>query len=385
MKTVLANLDRGFYKDARAHPEGPRASYGHLTDLLGETGVYPTDAEIESRVKRLLAACGITPTMAENLPLQAQLAAEEYAIDTYGLDKALAEAGIRTKGTRTDKIEKFFATTSSTILFPVYVESQIMLGILATSILPSLIATETNIDAHVYEALTLTDVEDDQQLRIVSEGAQLPTTKITTAERSIRLKKFGRMLEATYESLRLQRINVVSIMLQRIGSRIALDETNEAIQTLIAGDGNTGSAVVDTDALVTGTLDYNELVRLFLSFAQGYQMGTCVVNATNLGTILNMAEFKDPMAGFTFLRTGELPGPFGATWLRWDSTNAAAFSTDRILAIDNRYALEQITEQGIMTESDRLIDKQLERTAITKYTGFAKLDYAATHCLDITT
>jgi len=48
-------------------------------------------------------------------------------------------------------------------------------------------------------------------------------------------------------------------------------------------------------------------------------------------------------------------------------------------------ALEQVTEGGVVTESDRLIDRQFERTAITKWTGFAKMDYSATQCLDITT
>jgi hypothetical protein len=98
-----------------------------------------------------------------------------------------------------------------------------------------------------------------------------------------------------------------------------------------------------------------------------------------------MEEFKDPMAGFNFQRTGRTPNPIGAEWHRWTSTGASAFSTDRILALDTRLALVQYTEQGVITESDRLIDRQFERTVVSKWTGFGKLDYNATQCLDITT
>lgn len=386
---VLRNLDRGFFKAARTQPGGPRCSYGYLTDLLAEQGVYPSEDEVAARVTRLAQRLGISRQAYGELPESARSALEQYALDTYGLDKALAEIGIRVKGVTTDKLEKFFSTTTSTVLFPTYVESQVVLGMLAGSLLGSLVATETNIDSHVYESLAFTDVEADQQLRVMGEGAIIPTTRITTSDRSITLKKFGRMLEATYESLRLQRINVVSIMLQRIGLRIGLDETDEAIGVLILGDGNTDSAMTGTSgatgilrAEVSGTLDYDELTRLFGVFGVGYQMNTAVCGWTLLRTILNMAEFKDPTAGFTFQRTGALPGPMGADWHRWDSTNYLA--SDRILAIDRRFALEQVTEQGVMTETDRLIDRQIERTAITKWTGFAKMDYQAAKLLDVT-
>jgi hypothetical protein len=383
---LIKGLDRGFYKEARGQVDGPRASYGYLSDLLQARGIGPSAAELAHRMTRLLRAMGIRPETEAHVPQAWYAALEDYALDSYGLDKALTAEGIRVKGASTDKLEKFFATTTSTILFPTYVESQVVLGILATSLLPSLVATETNIDAHVYEALAFTDTVADQQMTETGEGAGLATTKITTADRSIRLKKFGRMLEVTYEALRLQRMNVVNVMLRRLGTRIALDETDSALDALLAGDGNTGSAITnsnDIDAAVALTLNYAELVKLALGFTDGYTMTTAVTRTANMQTILNMAEFKDPLAGFSFQRTGILPGPMGASWHRWDSTGCTHLHSYVILAVDNRLALEQVTEQGVMTESDRLIDKQFERTAISKWTGFAKMDYNATQALDV--
>jgi hypothetical protein len=391
IKKILDNMDKGFYKEAKAQSGGPRQSFGYLSDLLAAQGIVASEAEIAVRVQRLAPHAGITGGSFEKLTPARIAQFERFAADTYGLEKALSEVGICTKGPHSDIVEKFFGTTSSAVLFPAYVESQIVLGMLAASILGSLIATETNINAHTYKSLAYTDVAAQQQLGIAGEGALLPKVKITTADRSIDLYKFGCTIEATYSAIRLQRIDVLSIHLQRIGMRIALDECDWAIETLIAGDGNTGSAMSGTDGTlgllnseVSTVLDYDELVRLFGAFTTGYQMRVAVANWTNLRTILNMAEFKDPMSGFNFQSTGVLPGPMGANWQRWDSTGSTNFSTDRILAIDNRFALEQVTEQGVVTESDKLIEAQIDQSVITKWTGFAKLDYNAAKCLDIT-
>lgn len=395
IERVLKNVDRGIYKAAQTARDSSgepmkRSTYGYLTDLMLAEGIGPSESEIDRSVARLMARSGIPSDKFGLLPEAMRSLYEQYATDIWGLEQAFAYLGVRVKGAGADRLEKLFATTASAVLFPVYVETQVMAGILATPILADLIATETQINSHLYASLALADAQADRELRLLGEGATLPTTRIATADRGICLYKFGRMLEATYEALRLQRMNVISLFLQRVGRQIAIDETDWAIETLIAGDGNAGSAIDNTndlDADVQGTLDYDELVKLKLAFADGYDMTTAVTK-TGTGTyglraILNMAEFKDPMAGFTFQRSGILPGPMGATWHRWDSVAAPHYVTQCILALDNRAALEQVTEQGVMTESDRLIDKQFERTAISKWTGFAKLDYNAVKVLDI--
>lgn len=378
LRGIIKNLDKGFYREAKALVDGPMPSYGYLAQMLAEKGLVPTQAEIDKAVKKLLARAGYKGFDPDILSSNVLDTAEQFAADSWALEQCLALEGIRIKGAGADRLEKFFATGASAVLFPSYVESQVVVGILAAGILNALVATTTNIDAHVYEYTTLNDSATDRKLRLMGEGADIPTTTIALSDSSIKLYKYGRMLQATYEALRLQRMNVVSIFLQRIGQQIAIDETDAAIETLLDG-------ITDTDAEVSGTCDYDELTRLFLAFAEGYQMSDCVINSTNLRTILNMAEFKDPLAGFNFQRTGVLPGPMGAAWHRWDSTGSTLFSTDRILAVDSRYALERITEGGIVTESDKLIDKQFERTAITQWVGYAKIDSAAVHCLDITT
>jgi hypothetical protein len=392
IKAIAKNFDEGVFLAAKTHADGPMTYSGFMTDQLIRGGIdAPTEEQIQKRVSKLLGKLRFTEAAAMDMPEAFRESLDKYVMDTWGLEKLLQAEDIRIKGGSADRIEKFFGTSTSPVLFPVYLESQIVMGILQTSILSQLIATETNIDSHTYDSLAFTDVAADQQMGLGGEGADLKTVKITTADRSIKLKKYGVYLEATYESIRLSRINVFGLHLQRIGQRLALDECDDAIETLIAGDGNTSSAMSGTDGSsgilqseVTTTLDYDELVRLFGTFTPGYQMTSCICPWTFLRTILNMSEFKDPLAGFNFQRTGVLPGPMGATWNRWDSTGSSSYSTDRILAVDGRRALEQVTEQGIMLETEKIIRKQLQGSAITKWTGWAKLDYAASKVLDVT-
>jgi len=382
MLRLVRGLDRGFHHevDAQRRADGGTTGFGCLARLAAERGLAPDGKETETRERAFLQRFGV----ADGESAYGERV-RKYARDTWALDLALAELGLRTRGPEADALGKFFVSGAAAVLFPTFVEAEAVAGLLLTSLVPFAVAQEVTVNSHTAEHLALTDTEGDRRTSRSGEAARAATVTLRTADRTIRLEKYQAVLNASYESLRLQRLNVVRLFLQRLGTQIGVDETDDLIETAIAGDGNPGSAVADTDAEVSGTLDYDELIRLSLAFPKGYQLGLAVVNDTHLRTILNMAEFKDPLAGFNFQRHGRLPGPLGADWHRWTSTGSAAFSTDRILALDPRLALVQYTEQGVLTETDRLIDRQLERTVVSKWTGFGKLDYQATQCLDITT
>ena len=52
---------------------------------------------------------------------------------------------------------------------------------------------------------------------------------------------------------------------------------------------------------------------------------------------------------------------------------SAAVPSGTIIGLDKNYALEQICGSEVVVEYDKLIDRQLERAAITSISGFAKL------------
>ena len=54
-----------------------------------------------------------------------------------------------------------------------------------------------------------------------------------------------------------------------------------------------------------------------------------------------------------------------------------------MIGMDKNYALERITSGEVQVEYDKLIDRQLERAAITTISGFAKLFQGASRVLTV--
>ena len=46
---------------------------------------------------------------------------------------------------------------------------------------------------------------------------------------------------------------------------------------------------------------------------------------------------------------------------------------DKIIALDKNAALEKVCAGGVVTEYDKLIDRQLERATVTTIAGFSKI------------
>ena len=102
-------------------------------------------------------------------------------------------------------------------------------------------------------------------------------------------------------------------------------------------------------------------------------MNTMLCDGATLYKLLEIPELQNPLTGLNFQGTGKLSTPLGAQLFR---TGNLPYSG--ILAMDNRYALEMIRAGDVMVEYDKLIDRQLERAAITTICGFGKIYDEAT-------
>ena len=60
----------------------------------------------------------------------------------------------------------------------------------------------------------------------------------------MRLTKRGRMLVASYEAVRFQKLDLFSVMLRQIGSYIQKMQLADAVDVLTKGDGNGNAATV---------------------------------------------------------------------------------------------------------------------------------------------
>ena len=302
-----------------------------------------------------------------------------------GLDafqRQLKRFDIKVKGAGSDMVEKFFHTTESSVLFPEFVSRVVRQGLEEGSILPDLVATVTHFDGMDYRSITSVPTEEDKKLRRVEEGAAIPETVIRTQENLVRLHKRGRMLVASYEAIRFQRLDLFSVTLRQIGAYIGRMHLADAVGVLTNGDGNGNAAVVykvGTSPISgsAGTLSYEAMVDFWSQF-DPYTMNTLLVGSDMMLAMLKMQEFQNPLTGLNFQGTGTLTTPLGAKLLR-----SSVVPAGTLIGLDNRDALEQISSSDILVEYDKLIDRQLERAAITSISGFAKLSTDASKVLKV--
>lgn len=285
-----------------------------------------------------------------------------------GLDafeRQLKRFDIKLKGAGSSTVDKFFATTDSAVLFPEYVSRAVRQGIEEGKHLDSIVATKTNIEGLDYRTITSIPTADEKELKEVAEGAQIPETVIHTQENLVTLKKRGRMLVASYEAIRFQRLDLFTVTLRQIGAYIARSQFKDAVNVLIDGDGNNNPAEVVAPA-TAGTITYADLIKLWNTFSP-YEMNTLIASPDIMAKLLAMPEFRDAPAGLNFHGNGSMITPLGAKLIKSNDLSK------KIVALDKNYALEMVTAGGVQTDFDRLIDRQLERAAITQISGFAKI------------
>ena len=301
--------------------------------------------------------------------LEALDPSEQYqGTSLEGLDayqRQLKRFDIHVSGKGSDAVEKFFRTSSSAALFPEYVSRAVRQGMEEANILPQIVATVTNIDSLDYRTIASVPSADERELKRVNEGAHIPETTVRTKENLVKLNKRGRMLVASYEALKFQKLDLFTVTLKQIGAYIARCQLNDAINVLLNGDGNNNAITV-----VAGTGDavsYADLLKLW-NHLDPYALTTIIASPKTTEGILTLPEMKDAVAGLNFQGTGNMVTPLGANLIK---TGAVADGV--VIGLDKSCALEMVQAGDITTEYDKLIDRQLERVAITSTAGFAKI------------
>ncbi len=286
-----------------------------------------------------------------------------------GLDafsRQLKRFDIKVSGRGSDCVEKFFQSSDSSALFPEYVSRAVYQGMERADVLSNLVATVTDIDGMDYRSIVSNPSDDDKTLKVVGEGAVIPQTTVKTRENLVKLHKRGRMLVASYEALRFQRLDLFTVTLNQIGAYIARAQLKDAISVIINGDGNSNPAA-NIEAAESGKLSYDDIIRLWASFSP-YELNTIVAPTEQMQKILSLSQMQDANAGLDFQGTGKMITPLGATLI-----HAPEIAAGKIIGLDKSCAIEMVRAGGVTTDYDKLIDRQLERAAITCTAGFSKI------------
>lgn len=258
--------------------------------------------------------------------------------------------------------------------------------------LAALVGLTTPIDSNVYKAAYLSQSDNAAQWRMVrvGEGAAVPTMKVTTADREITLYKYGRSLDASYETLRRQRMDKIALFIQLMAIQAEVDKVATVIDVVVNGDGNSGTGATShnlttLDAAATaGTLTLTGWLNFQMQFANPYMLGVALApNAMALQVlVLSAGTANYPIVAFGNMPIGGVtpinqdfarPVPLG-----WTSDAPA----NKIVGWDPRMCIERVFEIGAeIAEVERFTKTQIQSLTMTETEGYAVMDPSASHIL----
>jgi len=297
----------------------------------------------------------------------------ESPLDAF--ERQLAYNGIRVSGKNAITVEQFFQSASA--LMPEFIMREIRRGMELRPEYNRLIAASSQINSNRYTPLYINTSAMDTglSLRPIGEGAEIPQINITEQLNTITVPDYGVALKTSYKTLRHRSTAQFKVVLWYIGFRLQADKVALIADVIKNGDGNDNAAtVVNSDS--SGNLDYDDFVKFWVEFAP-FEMNTLICHKDMIRTILNLSEFKDPLAGFKFQSSGKLVNPLGATLVRCDEV-----ADDLVIGLDRRFAVEEVVSQPLMVEFDKIIEQKFEEAVISESVGYARIIKEAALVLD---
>ena len=274
-------------------------------------------------------------------------------------ERQLKRFNIRVSGADCDRVEKFFSTTESAVLFPEFVTRCIRKGFDET-VLASVCAVKTISGSGQYLGCVL---DDSAEYSTSQQAAVLPAATVRESGDAIVLEKFGRLISASYEAVRQQRLDVFGVMLRSIGVKLAVTVVKKAVDVLVE----------DAETITTSALTYADLAELYGKF-DCFDMTTVIASPEVASKIVAMEQLSDTTAD----AGGRMFLPFGSELIK---TSAADNGT--VIGIDKGFALEFITSSDLVMETDKLIDRQLDQITVSITCGFRKITPEAVKVLTI--
>ncbi|WP_297959402.1 hypothetical protein [uncultured Ruminococcus sp.] len=305
-----------------------------------------------------LSGKSFTAALEELDPSSAYAGTPLEKLDAF--ERQLKRFNIRISGPDCDCVEKFFSTTETAVLFPEFVTRCIRKGFDET-VLKSVCAAKTVCSSSQYLGCVL---DDSEAYAATDQAETLPEATVREGTTATVLEKFGRLISASYEAVRQQRLDVFGVMLRSVGVRLAVSVVKKAVAVLSNG----------LTPITTTALTYNDLAALYGEF-DCFDMNTVIASPALASKIAAMEQLKDCKAA----PDGRLILPFGAELVK---TSAA--DEDTIIGIDRDFALEFITSTDLVMETDKLIDRQLDQMTVSITCGFRRITPDAVKVLTVT-
>lgn len=298
-----------------------------------------------------------TAALEELDPSSAYAGTELASLDAF--ERQLKRYNIRVSGADCDRVEKFFTSTETAVLFPEFVARCIKKGFGETA-LTAVTAVKTVSESGQYIGCELDDTED---YTTTDQLDTLPAAEVTESDTPVVLEKFGRLINASYEAVRRQRLDVFGVMLRSIGVKLAASVVKKAMAVL--KEGATGKS--------TTSFTYADLASLYGCF-DSFDMTTVIASPAVASQIAAMEQMRDARSE----ADGRMVLPFGSELIK-----SSAVDDSTVIGLDKDFALEFITSTGLVLETDKLIDRQLDQITVSVTCGFRKITPDAVKVLTI--
>ncbi|MBQ8787661.1 MAG: phage major capsid protein [Oscillospiraceae bacterium] len=298
--------------------------------------------------------------------LEALDPSENYTDGLAKLDafeRQLKRFDIKVKGVNADKVDKFFQSAESALLFPEFVRRAVESG-LNSGCVNKITAAMSIADGIDCRGIVLSDGETAYDAEIAVGGA-LPESSISLTSAPIALKKFARLINAPYEAIRQQRLDVFAVALRAVGAKLAKAIETAAITAV--------TATAEEVAMTGGDFNYSELAAFWGKFTS-CEMNAIVCSPATAAKILAFDEMNKAVT----TNGGNMITPFGA-----EIVVSSAVADDIAIGMDKTSALELIRGGEVVVEVDKLISKLSEAAAVAVNAGFSVISADAVKVLNI--
>jgi hypothetical protein len=260
--------------------------------------------------------------------------------------------------------------------------------------LNALLARTQPIDGDAFISFYLTDpAAAAMRWAHIPEGSPVPRTRLTGGDHAIRTKKFGRALEATYETLRRVRIDLIRLTIARMAMQAELDKVAAVIDVVVNGDGNSNTSATVYNlttldpAATAGTLTLKGWIKFKAKFVSAYRIDTVLAQEDPIMQLLLLSTSNANIPLVTIAGAAGFGGLEPLNNITGDSVRyglTADAPASKLVGIDTRLAIQRIEENGSnIQESFRWIENQTELLVMTENEAYSTLDQRAVNILNI--
>ncbi len=278
-------------------------------------------------------------------------------------ERQLKRFDIKVKGVNADKVDKFFQSAESALLFPEFVRRAVEKG-LNSGCLNRIVAAVSVTEGIDCRGIVLSDGTTEYGTEI-AVGAAIPESSISLTSAPIALKKFARLVNAPYEAIRQQRLDVFAVALCAVGAKLAKAIEGAAVTAV--------TSAAETVEMSGSTFNYSELATFWGKFTS-CEMNVVVCSPATAAKILAFDEMNKTVTA----NGGNMLTPFGA-----EIIVSSAVGNDIVIGMDKTCALEFIRGGEVVVEVDKLISKLSEAAAVAVNAGFSVISADAVKVLEI--